>query len=97
MSSSTEVVHQGRTYYVFDGYITVHYSRKDRGRIIRVARCIPRGPLYEEIITMSKWHKLKITFCRKPAAWYWLQHGEAYGPYATKRQAELNAAQSQEN
>lgn len=49
MSSSIEVTHQGRTYYVFDGYITVHYSRKDRGRIIRVARCIPRGALYDII------------------------------------------------
>ena len=49
MSSSISVLHQGRTYYVFDGYITVHYSRKDRGRIIRVARCIPRGPFYDTI------------------------------------------------
>jgi len=46
---------------------------------------------------MSSLTKLGITFCRKPDGWYWLQHGETYGPYATKLQARLNAIQSQEN
>lgn len=32
----------------------------------------------------------------RPDGWYWLQHGEVYGPYATRLQAKLNAIQSQE-